>query len=565
MKSITLLTILFFGQTIIWASEKKTIVNSKINKVTVYQQGAKVSRKANYSASKGINKIIIQGVSSQIDYNSIQVSTTGNAILLDSKYKLFYPEVPENNNTPSPIIQKKINAIQDSLFELTYIIQALQYKIDVLNSEKQILSNNGTIKGVGKVNDSIPLLKEAMAYYHLKMNQINTELLKLTKSKTLLKRKENEMQNRLSNYQLFNANHNPKNDENYQPIHQIEITLSANEATQGRIFVSYLVNNAGWIPQYDLRNQTENNTINLTYKAQVYQNTGVEWDNVKLNLSTNNPYANKTKPELSPWYLNYNTYANQNRNAPTKTLEYKKMRPLAAQANSEKITENDEALTVQKDLTSADFTTVINQLLSVEYSIDLPYTISSNNEKYMVLVNEKTLKTNYKYYTVPKLDLACYLVAQITNLDDLNIAPGKANIFHNNAYLGTTYLNPSIMGDTMNLSLGQDPKLMVKRTLLKKESKAKVVGDKIVKTYAYLMEVKNHKNNTIRITLQDQIPISQNKAIEIELINGSKGKLNEVTGFLEWDLKLKSKETKNINLVYTVKYDKTQQINLTEL
>jgi uncharacterized protein (TIGR02231 family) len=323
-----------------------------------------------------------------------------------------------------------------------------------------------------------------------------------------------------------------------------------------------LVNNAGWIPQYDLRNQTTNNTIKLTYKAQVYQNTGVQWDNVRLSLSTNNPYANKTKPELTPWYLNYSTYFKKER---TSTLEYNKMKRTNAYSNAptqEMTMDENEVDKTQDVLTSEDFTQVIKQLISVEYAIDLPYSIKSNNEKYMVLVNSKTLDTKYRYYTVPKIDLSCYLVAQITNLDDLDLVPGKASIFHNGAYLGTTYLNPSIMNDTMNLSLGKDPKLMVKRTTLKNESKQKVVGDKIVKTYAYHIEVKNHKNSTVKITLQDQIPISQNKEIEIELINGSKGKLNEITGLMEWDLKLKSKETKKIDLVYSIKYDKTQQVNL---
>jgi uncharacterized protein (TIGR02231 family) len=545
------------------AEEKKSVVKSKITKVTVYQQGAQIKRKASYSVIKGTNKVIVTGISPNIDPNSIQVTASGNVVLLDSKFSSVYPKMTEQQvNEAPPKIKRQIEALKDSIFELSYLILEVNNKIEVLNNEKAILNNNGTIKGVGKVNDSIPLLKNAMAYYHTKMNTINSEILKLTRKKILLERKNTKMNTRLTNLNNYTTNHQIDINKKYEPIHQIEITLSSNETTSGKLYVSYLVNNAGWIPQYDLRNQTTNNTIKLTYKAQVYQNTGVQWDNVRLSLSTNNPYANKTKPELTPWYLNYSTYFKKER---TSTLEYNKMKRTNAYSNAptqEMTMDENEVDKTQDVLTSEDFTQVIKQLISVEYAIDLPYSIKSNNEKYMVLVNSKTLDTKYRYYTVPKIDLSCYLVAQITNLDDLDLVPGKASIFHNGAYLGTTYLNPSIMNDTMNLSLGKDPKLMVKRTTLKNESKQKVVGDKIVKTYAYHIEVKNHKNSTVKITLQDQIPISQNKEIEIELINGSKGKLNEITGLMEWDLKLKSKETKKIDLVYSIKYDKTQQVNL---
>ncbi len=563
MKTISLL-LLFVGLTVYAsAEEKQTTLKSKITKVTVYQQGAQVKRKASYTVSKGINKIIITGISPKIDPNSIQVTASGKVILLDSKFSSVYPNVTEREvNEAPPKIKKQIEVLKDSIFELSYVVLDVQNKIDVLKSEKNILNNNGTIKGVGKVNDSIPLLKDAMTYYHSKMNHINAELLKLNRQKMLLERKGKRMNERLNNLYNYTSNHQIDINKKYAPVHQIEITLSANEASSGKLYVNYLVNDAGWIPQYDLRNQTANNTIKLTYKAQVYQNTGIEWKDVKLSLSTNNPYANKTKPELSPWYLNYSVYQQQTR---TSSIEYKKMRPTKAYSNQPKMNEevmNEVESSSDDMMTSQDFTQVIKQLISVEYAIDLPYSIKSNNEKYMVLVNSKTLDTKYKYYTVPKLDLSCYLVAQITDLDDLDLVPGQASIFHNGAYLGTTYLNPAIMNDTMNLSLGKDPKLLVKRTTLKNESKQKVVGDKIVKTYAYHIEVKNHKSSTVRITLQDQIPISQNKEIEIELINGSKGKLNEITGLMEWELKLKPKETKKIDLVYSIKYDKTQQVNL---
>jgi len=569
--NLILLSIIVLGFNTRSIANDDYTIKSKINKVTVYQEGAQIQRRANYSVSKGITQIVIENLSAYVDPNSIQINATGQIILLDSKFSVEYPtpEInPNNTNIIPPKIQKEIRYLKDSIFDYSYRMLDLQLKIDVLTSEKSIITNNGSLKGQGKVNDSIQLLKEAIDFYHLKMNKINHELLTLQKKKDLISRVQSKMNNRLTTLNSYNSNNNYTTPQNNTPIYKVVITVSAKESTSGRLNLSYLVSHAGWTPMYDLRSEAKNSSIQLTYKAKVHQNTGILWKNVKLNLSTNNPYANKTKPELTPWYLNYTTSYYRNTNKPSSTITYAKKESRdksAKRANYESASIDLEEISEAPAMTSNQFTQVIEQLISVEYAIDLPYTIKSNNEQYMVLVDSKTLDTQYKYYAVPKLDMSTYLVAQITNLSDLNLIPGNATIFHDGAYLGVTYLNPSIMSDTMNLSLGKDPQIQIKKTLLKNESKEKVIGDKVLKKYAYHIQIKNHKGRSIKITLQDQIPITQNSEIEIELVNGDKGKLNEITGLIEWNLKLKSKETKTIDLVYTIKYNKTQPINLTAI
>jgi len=547
---------------------KETVVKSSIKKVTVYTQGAQVQRKASYSVSKGITTLIIEGVSPNIDPNSLQVQASGEVILLDSKYSVFYPQpdpvVNPKNGIP-PKIKKEISLLQDSLLDVGYQIAEYQYQIDVLNSEKRIIENNGTIKGQGKVNDSIPLLEDAIAFYHKKMLEINKSLLSLSRSQNKLVRNQSRMNSRLAELQNYNNNNNYVANPQKPPVHQVKITLSAKESTSGRIKLSYLVSNAGWTPSYDLRSSAAASKIDLTYKAQVYQNTGVDWDGVKLNLSTNNPYANKTKPTLSPWYLDYYTYRNTqynqyNYNAPatvnTGAGAYDLKDKMSKKAEMELAEDDYDALSAQ------NFTKMIEHLISVEYEIDLPYNIKSDNQKNMVLVNSKTLNTEYMYYAVPKLDLSVFMVARVTNLDDLNLVPGSANLFHDGAYLGNTYINPNTMNDTLDLSLGKDPNLIMKRTMLKNDSKEKVVGDKIVKTMGYKIQIKNHKNKTIKLIIQDQVPVSRNKEIEVELDEISRAELDEVIGILEWKSRLKPGASKEIDIKYTVKYDKTQNVNL---
>lgn len=543
---------------------EEEIVKSTISNVTVYSQGAQIFRKANYTVKPGVSQIIIDGVSQTIDPKSLQVKATGSVIILDCKYSLFYPKPEAANIDGIPLkIRQDITKLEDSLLALGYDLQGIQDEIDVLNASKSILSNNGAIRGQGKVNDSINLLKQAIDYYTTKMMEINTKLASLNKRKNekmVIRDGMNARLTKLRNYQNSQGL-TPKND---GPIPRITITVQSETAMTGKLDVSYLVSQAGWVPLYDLRSEISAGQVNLNYKANVYQNTGIDWKDVKLTISTNNPYQNKTKPELHPWYIDYNNYQKNYGYAAPNAVNNMSTGIVYDQADKKKfeaykeseVRENADAFTAN------EFVTVVDQMISAEFNIDLPYSISSNNEQHMVLIKNVDLKANYKYYTAPKLEKAAYLVAQISKLDELQLVPAKANIFFDGSYIGETYLNPSSLDDTMNLSLGKDPNIIVKRTLLKQNCDEKMVGNNVEKTMAYLIEVKNLKSTNIDIVVQDQLPITQNSEIIIELLESSKAKYNKVTGLLEWDLKIKPKGIESLKLTYKVKHDKSQVIYL---
>jgi uncharacterized protein (TIGR02231 family) len=321
-----------------------------------------------------------------------------------------------------------------------------------------------------------------------------------------------------------------------------------------------LVENAGWVPRYDLRSDGMTSKINLTYKAQVFQNSGLDWENVRLNISTNNPYQNKTKPSLDPWYIDYNNYrvqVQQKANAKARMAEIAEA-DAAPMAYSNSLSLSK----VNVGMTSADFVQVVRQMTSAEFKIDLPYTIKSDNEQHMVLIKVADLDAEYKYFSIPKLDNSAYLVAQLTNLDELGLVPAQANIFYDGSYIGETYLDPSVMEDTLSLSLGKDPNILVKRTLLKKESKERIIGESKERTMSYSIEVKNNKATPIELIIQDQLPITQNPEILIEPTTLDKGALETKSGIVTWKINLKPKDNKTINFGYKVKYKKELNVFL---
>jgi uncharacterized protein (TIGR02231 family) len=540
---------------------EKDLIKSTLSEVTVYSQGAQLHHKANYTAKIGITELSIEGISPYIDPKSIQVKATGNVVILDSKYVLYYPQPTSvvENGMPQKI-KRSISLLQDSLRTWNFDIQELDDEIGVLNATKYIISNNGSMKGIGKVNDSILLLKSAVDYYALKMNEINKKLLSLQRKKALKLDAKMEMEARLEELQNY-QNGNGFIEENTKAIPRVVITLSSNEVSSGKLNFSYVVSQAGWTPLYDLRSDSSTGKINLTYKAQVHQNTGLDWNDIRLNISTNNPYANKTKPELNPWYIDYQAaYGKKLQESTVCSGTNLGMINTQAMNMGYAFTQNTEEF---KDaLTAANFTTVVQMLIAAEFKIDLPYTIPSNNDQHMVLIKQTDLTTTFKYYAVPKLDPGVYLVAQMTKLDELQLIPAKANIFFDGSYIGETYIDPTRMEDTLNLSLGKDPNIVVKRTLLKKECKDKVIQDKRERTFAYSIEVRNSKSSSIYIVIQDQIPITQNTDITIESANLAKGRLNERTGVIEWSFNLKSKENKVIDFDYKIRHSKDKELNI---
>lgn len=544
------------------ANDEK-IVDSKISKVTVYAQGAQIHRKASYSVSKGVTEVILEGISPNIDRNSLQVKASGNVIILDSKYSIYYPKPDEKPLEGLPLkIRTSILKLEDSIAFLSYDMQGLQDEINVYNATKNILTNNGAIRGQGKVNDSIALLKEAVDYYTLKMMEINKKLHVLNKKYADQQKELNGMNKRLTDLRNYQTN-NKLDPKPLGPIHRVVVTLKTDATVSGSLNVSYLVSSAGWTPLYDLRSEITNGNVNLNYKAQVWQNTGIDWEDVRLNISTNNPYMNKTKPELHPWYVDYNYYYDQTK-AEMQNKKYKGTpQPVARDMEDASVATESLGGSISYNAQQANnFVNVVDQVISAEFQIDLPYTIKSNNEQHMVLVKNVDLDADYKYYTAPKYDRSVYLVAQISKLDELQLVPAKANIFFDGSYIGETYLDPSTMDDTLNLSLGKDPNIIVKRTLLKTESKEKVIGTKKERTFAYDIEIKNLKSSSIDVIVQDQIPITTNTDIEIETEEISKGKIDEKTGIIEWHLTLKPKANKEIKLTYKVIHNKDMNVPL---
>ncbi len=328
----------------------------------------------------------------------------------------------------------------------------------------------------------------------------------------------------------------------------------AKEAGAAPVAINYVVAHAGWTPTYDIMADDVKSPVKLYYKANIHQNCGVNWNNVRLTLSTGNPDEGVQAPTLNPWYLSFN--------------EQKKMMLFSAPKAvydtmyiADPVTESDQYKIVRKDeATIDDHVTVDNGGVNTSFDIDLPYTIPTDGKEYLIAVKKYDVPASYRYFAAPKLDNDAFLQADITQWEDLNLLPGTTNIFYEGAYVGQGAIDVHNLKDTMTISLGRDKKVVVKRERDVKLRSSKTIGANVKETFAYTITVRNTRKEPISITLHDQQPVTTEKDIVVEDKETGGADYNEQTGLMKWTMQINANETKKTGFGYTIKYPKGKTV-----
>ncbi|MEP7264207.1 MAG: DUF4139 domain-containing protein, partial [Bacteroidota bacterium] len=284
------------------------------------------------------------------------------------------------------------------------------------------------------------------------------------------------------------------------------------------------------------------------------QSTGEDWINAHLRLSTGNPSVAGVKPELNPWFLNfimpYQLQSYMRGKSNNQGMETLSSAPAGVVLQDKSLQTYKWAETKQSE----------NQLSS-EFIITNPYTVMSDGEEYQVDIQNYSLDATYQYISAPKMDADAFLVARITGWDALTITPGPANIYFDEGYVGQSYVNPLQTGDTLTLSMGRDKRIIVKREKLNEFSSARMFGGNKERSFTYETFVRNTKKEMVTIVVEDQLPLSQDKDIEIKQDELSGGVVTAETGKVTWTLTLQPGETKKFKFGFSVKYPKDKVVN----
>jgi uncharacterized protein (TIGR02231 family) len=520
------------------AQEEKKI-DSKITHVTVFLNKAQVTRKVSSNIESGKTNLVLTGLTSQLDPQSIQVAGKGSFIIHGISHRQNY--LSEVN------IPKSLRILRDSLETLQRLVAFENSQLEILNREEQMILSNQKIGGANQ-NVTAAELKAMADFYRARLTDIITSRMKIENKIRKMNETIMKLQNQINEQsQLYSRN-----------TSEIVITVSAESNSAADLEVTYIVNNAGWAPVYDLRAVNTKSPIQLNYKANVFQNTSEDWKNVRLKLSTANPSLGGLKPELYTWYLDfYQPYYYDKSET--------KSRYKAAGVNRAAAPEMDTAMKAEAGPaapaeTISDYVKTIETTLNTEFDIALPYTVTSNNKPTLVDVKVHEVKAEYQYSVAPKLDKDAFLIANAVGWEDYNLLPGEANIFFEGTFVGKSFIDPNNIKDTLAISLGRDKRIVVKREKLKDFSSRKLIGTNQRESYAFEISVRNTKNEVVKIKIEDQIPISQNSQIEVELTEAGSAKYTGTTGKLLWEMTLQPNETKKVVYKFGIKYPKDRTI-----
>lgn len=513
------------------------VPDSKITAVTVFLNKAQVTRVVKTRVDTGKPSIIVTGLTSALDKESIQVSGKGNLTILGiSHQQNFLNEF----NVPAGL-----KLMKDSLEMLQGSLMAEQSQREILNKEEQLLLSNQKIGGTEQ-NLSAAELKSMADFFRQRMSDI------------IMQRMKHDARIRKINERIVKVQQQirEKNELYTRNTSEIVINVSAESTTSAEFEISYVVAHAGWAPVYDLRATDTKKPVQLNYKANVFQRTGEDWKNVRLVLSTANPTLGGAKPELNPWYLAiYNPAAERSMRGRVKGVA------AAAPAQHAPSNSDGDFERLEEVATVAEYTSTVQTSVNTEFKIGIPYSISSGSKPTLVDIGVHSLKADYIYSVVPKLDADAFLMARLTGWEEYNLLPGEANVFFEGTFVAKTYINPEEIKDTLAVSLGRDQRVVVQREKLKDYTSRKVISSSLRETHAYSISVRNTKGEALTILVEDQVPVSQTSEVEVTLAEGSQARYTAYDGKLRWELKVSPQETKKVSWRFEVKYPKDKTLS----
>jgi hypothetical protein len=631
-------------------------LNSQIDEVTVFLQGAQINRSGSATIPAGTSEVIFTGISPLLKRESLQAGTKADVSILSVHYETKTTEKAQN--------REELSTLEKSQLEKQEALNRLYVKLEVIRTREAMIVNlvNYQSEHPTATIDDVVKAEQIIA---TKLEAIKLERLQVEKQIELLNREVNQLNQKIAAMGTIYESIEPR----------IVIQVKSETELKAKFTVSYFVSNARWYPSYNLNVKNLDEPLVVDYQANISQQTGEDWTNVKLTLSTTDPNLSGQKPILTPWYLVLNQMnqrpndSNQSRYTPNQvntvsgriTDQYGDPLPFATvrvegstigtstdldgfytlnipqgqnqisvsyigynsvtiyiTASTHNIVLAEKALmleevmvveTMDKERYSTvdepmsqnislnysttevmttskirekksqdlkvskpalysptysapvDMSRRVN-VVSAEFDIEEKYSIPSDQKNYNVKIDEIEKKVFYQYYCAPRFNTDVFLTAQMTDWESLNLLEGQANIFFEGTFVGSSLLDAKFVGDTLDISLGRDKRIVVDRIKEKEFSKYKVVGNEASKSVKWVISVKNNKDVPINLILEDQFPLTNDSQIRIESDEVQNAVVDEKTGIITWDLKLAGGKMGEVSFKYKVTYPAGNEVYL---
>ncbi|MBN9638630.1 MAG: mucoidy inhibitor MuiA family protein [Achromobacter sp.] len=516
---------------------------SSIGAVTVYQDRAVVTRAASSELPAGEHELVLEKLPASLQENSLQVSakSSGQATLLDVRVRDAFQADTAN---------ERVKQLEDQIRKLQGQQAALDDEAAVLDNQRELVAMMQRGATEPAKDGPRPTLDELKAIQALSADTLSRTLAglrRVAEQRDDLERQLSAAQGELGQLQ-GQLNRRTKT-----------VTLRVNLARAGKLDlnVSYAVAGARWTPSYDARLRPADRSVDLGYFGVIRQNTGEDWNNVKLTLSTARPALGGGAPKLNPWIIDVAAppppmpapvaaAAPAMRPEPRARQSPKAAYAEAAAADMAPVLEEAKVSTaeVQSEATSASF------------QIRQPATLPSDNSTQRVAITTAKLPATLQYQSTPALREAAFLTALANNNTEYPFLAGTLNTFLEDAFVAASSMKPVMPGEKVELALGADDGISIKRQLVNRftESTGFSGNGKRV-TYEYKITVKNNKATKEQVSFKDRLPISRNEKIEVKLLSPADRDIKrEDDGVLVWNWDMEPGKSRDAVLKFSVDY-----------
>jgi uncharacterized protein (TIGR02231 family) len=522
---------------------------SRIDAVTVYRTGARVTRAAKAELPAGPARVLLEGLPLELDDDSIRVDGKGTA-----KARVFGVTVErvtaeEPAAAEARAAEERLEKLQDEDRALDDRAKAAQARIELVRSLRSTYSEerakNLAVRGVAPKEWA-----DLAAYVAGELQEATAEIRKAEMARRDLARRLAQARADLEKVQAKRG----------KTTKTVAVEVEAERSGTFEVAVSYAVGNAGWQPVWDARLLPDTGAVELAFLGSIWQRTGEDWNEVALSVSTAQPARGLYVPKLDPRFL---AKYEPPPAVPTPLRQKQRLgAPMAAPAPSAAARvaapEADEAYAVQEQKLEVATASVEEGLLSAAFHTPRRESVDGSGQARKIALARFPLKATVTRTAAPRVEAAAFLTAKAVNETGIPLLPGNVGVYLGDEYVGRTALPATPPGGELELAFGADDRVEIDRKVLeRKHESAGVLSKDEVYRYRVRIGVKNRYAAPVSVKLLDLVPVSRDEKIEVKLLDGTTAATREDPerpGVRTWELSLAPREEKVVELRYEVRY-----------
>jgi uncharacterized protein (TIGR02231 family) len=547
MKKLLLWAAFIGGATLTQAAMIST--TSQISEVMVYPDRARVTRMAEVKLAPGENVIEVVGLPLRLDDNSLRVAGEMAAgVKLESlELRPVAPQAMEVDVAP---LEKEIEIMQD--------------KMRIAQDEKQEVERRRSYLDIlkGRMSDAVLRGTNAVPVGNIKSYY---ELYGKESADLTTRGRQLELDERGLQRQVAKKQEELRKKQQGQPVttKKALVVLSSEQARTVKLKLSYVMAGASWQPLYDARSEVGSADLKLHYYGNVAQQTGENWDNVKLTLCTARPSVAGRMPDFNPWVVQVARREGMDqKDAESKASNVPQAQLAAQMFNSQLNSPREVGSFSASGVTNLEDESLVMATAQVEslgtsavFKVPASANIPSDGQAHRSTIGILSLRGEPSWIATPKLAAGAFLKTKVKNNSDLPLLPGEVSLFLGDDFLGKSFLRLVAPTAGFDLFLGVDDGVKITRKETKRTTEEiGLISRRQSQVRGYEIEVQNYKNTTAKVTVLEPLPVSQQSTIDVKprWLSGEPAKFDKDQGKAEWTVELKPQEKKIIRYEFAV-------------